>query len=234
VLAPGSRRRARAIVATAATLRYLQAAADLGALEPRVVETDDLDALVGTREHQGVGVLVPAFRYAELDDLYDAGVLVVLDEVIDPRNVGAVARSVLASGAGGVVLPARRAAAVTAAAVKASAGATEHVPIAQVTNVVAALKQLKAQGYWVYGTAADAELSYRELDYGGRVALVLGSEGKGLRPLAARTCDALAAIPVAPPMDSLNVSVAAALFLYEAQRFRAAAAAARPRYPARP
>lgn len=231
VLAPGSRRRAQAVAATAAALRALEAAADLGGLERRVVETEDLDELLGTREHQGIALRVPAFRYAELEDLFSASLLVVLDEVTDPHNVGAVARSALASGAGGLVLPARRSAAVTPAAVKASAGATEHLPVAQVINVAAALKELKARGFWVYGAAAEAELSFRDLDYAGNVVLVLGSEGTGLRPLVARTCDSLAAIPVAPPMDSLNVSVAAALFLYEARRHRDALRAARPRYP---
>jgi 23S rRNA (guanosine2251-2'-O)-methyltransferase len=151
-----------------------------------------------------------------------ADLLVVLDEVSDPRNLGAVARSALASGAHGLVLPKRRSAGVTPAAVKASAGATEHLPIAHVSNIAAYLKELQNAGFWVYGAAGDAARSYLDLDYAGKVALVLGSEGRGLRPLVARTCDVLASIPMAGAVESLNVSVAAALLLFEARRQRGA------------
>jgi tRNA(Leu) C34 or U34 (ribose-2'-O)-methylase TrmL len=115
-------------------------------------------------------------------------------------------------------VPRHRSAAVTPAAVKASAGAIELLPVAQVTNTVAFLKQAKDTGFWVYGAAGEARASYLQLDLTGRVALVFGAEGRGLRPLVARTCDALAAVPIAPQVDSLNVSVAAALFLFEARR----------------
>jgi 23S rRNA (guanosine2251-2'-O)-methyltransferase len=218
--APGSRRRVQAGAATASAVHTREGAIDLNGLEQRIATTEELDQLTGTHEHQGVALRVPVFHYAQLEELFDTALIVVLDEVTDPRNVGAVARSVLASGAGGLVLPSHRSAAVTPAAVKASAGATEHLPIVQVTNVVAALNELKQHGFWVYGTSSEAGISYRQLDYGGKVALVFGSEGRGLRPLVARTCDALAAIPVKPPMASLNISVAAALFLYEARRAR--------------
>ena len=147
----------------------------------------------------------------------------MLDEVTDPHNLGAVARSTLAAGAAGLVLPKRRAAHVTPAAVKASAGTLELLPVAQVTNVVGFLKQAKDAGFWVYGAAGGAPVTYLDLDLTGRVALVAGAEGRGLRPLVARTCDQLASIPMEPPVESLNVSVATALLLYEARRQRRAA-----------
>jgi 23S rRNA (guanosine2251-2'-O)-methyltransferase len=217
-LAPGARRRVQGVTATAAALRALEGRVHLGAIKPRIADTAELDELTRSRDHQGIAVLVSAFAYVPLDDLVGAELLVVLDEVADPRNLGAVARSALAAGAGGLILPGHRAAAVTPVAVKASAGACEHLPIAQVTNVTAALNELKRQGFWVYGAAGEAASSYRDLDYSGKVVLVFGSEGTGLRPLVERTCDQLGAIPVAAPLESLNVSVAAALFLYEARR----------------
>jgi 23S rRNA (guanosine2251-2'-O)-methyltransferase len=124
-------------------------------------------------------------------------------------------------GAAGVAVPPHPAAHVTPAAVKASAGTLEHLPVAQVANVARFLQDAKAAGFWVYGAAGEETLAYTGLDLCERVVLVLGAEGRGLRPLVARTCDALAAIPMRPPVKSLNVSVAAALLLYEAVRQRA-------------
>ena len=220
-LAPGARRRVHRLVATAPALGALAGA--LPAAVPRAtVTTIELDELVGTHEHQGVALQVDAFPYADATELLAGEILVVLDEVTDPHNLGAVARSVLAAGATGLVLPKHRSAHVTAAAVKASAGTLELLPVAQVTNVVAFLKEAKAAGFWVYGAAGDAAASYLDLDLTGRVVLVAGAEGRGLRPLVARTCDALASIPMAAPVDSLNVSVATALLLYEARRQRLA------------
>jgi 23S rRNA (guanosine2251-2'-O)-methyltransferase len=223
-LAAGARRRAHRLAGTAPAIAAL--AQHVGAtVEPETVTPTELEQLTGSREHQGIAVLVDYYPYVAARGLVaGGGLLVVLDEVSDPRNLGAVTRSALASGAAGLVLPRRRSADVTPAAVKASAGATEHLPIAHVTNVVAFLKDLKEAGYWVYGAAAEAAGSYLDLDYTGKVALVFGSEGHGLRPLVARTCDALAALPMDVPVESLNVSVAAALFLYEARRQRGAAA----------
>jgi len=225
VLAAGARRRAHRLAATAPALKALGAALPAG-LPVEVRAASELDELTGSRDHQGVAVQVDAFRYAPPEAALAAEVVVVLDEVTDPRNLGAVARSALAAGAGCLVVPRHRSAAVTPAAVKASAGTVEHLPVAQVTNVVAFLKQAKAAGFWVYGAAGEAATSYLGLDLGGRVVLVFGAEGRGLRPLVARTCDGLAGIPMRPPVESLNVSVAAALFLYEARRQRAAAAPA--------
>ena len=220
-LAPGACRRVQRLAATAPALaaigRKLPAS-----LPVDVMGAPQLDRLAGTHDHQGVAVLVEGYPYASARELVTGDLLVVLDEVSDPRNLGAVARSALASGADGLVLPRRRAAGVTPAAVKASAGATEHLPIAHVSNVAAYLKELQRGGFWVYGAAGDAAGSYVDLDYDGKVALVLGSEGRGLRPLVARTCDVLASIPMEGAVESLNVSVAAALLLFEARRRRQA------------
>jgi 23S rRNA (guanosine2251-2'-O)-methyltransferase len=186
-------------------------------------DTHALDELTGSRDHQGVALQVDAFPYATDEEVLSAEIVVVLDEVSDPRNLGAAARSALAAGAGGLVVPKHRSASVTPAAVKASAGTIEHLPVAQVTNVVSFLKAAKVAGSWVYGAAGEAASSYLDLDLTGRLVLVFGAEGRGLRPLVARTCDALGSIPMEKPVESLNVSVAAALFLFEARRQRGVA-----------
>jgi 23S rRNA (guanosine2251-2'-O)-methyltransferase len=221
-LAPGACRRAHRLAATTSALKALGAALP-GALPVDTVDTQALDDLTGSRDHQGVALQVDPFPYAAPERVLLADVVVVLDEVSDPRNLGAVARTALAAGAGGLVVPKHRSASVTPAAVKTSAGALEHLPVAQVTNIVAFLKEAKAAGCWVYGAAGEARGTYLDLDLTGRVVLVLGAEGRGLRPLVARTCDVLASIPMDAPVESLNVSVAAALLLYEARRQRAAA-----------
>jgi 23S rRNA (guanosine2251-2'-O)-methyltransferase len=232
-LRPGARRRAHRAAATPPALAKLQGALPRS-LRVDTVDASALDALTGSREHQGVALQVDAYPYVPADELLGGELLVVLDEVSDPRNLGAVARRALAAGAAGLVAPRHRAAAVTPAAVKASAGALEHLRVAQVTNVVAFLREAKQAGSWVYGAAGGADLSYLELDLTGPVTLVFGAEGRGLRPLVARTCDQLAAIPVEAPVESLNVSVAAALFLYEARRQRVAKRPPAPGVPGGP
>jgi 23S rRNA (guanosine2251-2'-O)-methyltransferase len=192
-------------------------------LQVDTVSAQQLDELLGTREHQGVALQVGGYPYADVERLLGAEVLVVLDEVTDPHNLGAVARSALAAGAGGLVVPRHRSAHVTPAAVKASAGILELLPVAQVTNVVAFLHRARDRGFWAYGAAGEVATSYLATDLTGRIVLVLGAEGRGLRPLVARTCDALVSIPMEPAVESLNVSVAAALLLYEARRQREAA-----------
>jgi 23S rRNA (guanosine2251-2'-O)-methyltransferase len=186
-----------------------------------------LDRLAGTDRHQGVVAVVADFRYAEVEDLLAAAssagrpaLLVVLDGVEDPHNLGAVARSALALGAHGLVIPRDRAAGVTPAAAKASAGAVERLPVARVTNVAKTLESLKEGGVWTVALAADGDLPLAEVDLTLPTALVLGSEGEGIRPLVRRTCDRTARIPLAGEMDSLNVSAAAAVSLYEAARQR--------------
>ena len=212
------------MAATASALKALRTAIP-GGLAVEAVDAHALDELTGSRDHQGVALQVDAFPYTSADEVLRAEIVVVLDEVSDPRNLGATARSALAAGAGGLVVPRHRSASVTPAAVKASAGTIEHLAVAQVTNVVSFLKAAKAAGFWVYGAAGEARSSYLQLDLTGRLVLVFGAEGRGLRPLVARTCDALGAIAMEPPAESLNVSVAAALFLFEARRQRAVAAA---------
>lgn len=218
-LRPGARRRVHRAALTAPALAKLRAVLPRS-LPVETVDTGRLDELTGSREHQGVALQVDRYPYASPDGLLGADLVVVLDEVSDPRNLGAVARSALAAGAAGLVVPRHRSAAVTPAAVKASAGALEHLRVAQVTNVVAFLKDAKRARSWVYGAAGEAGSSYLDLDLTGPVVLVFGAEGRGLRPLVARTCDQLAAIPVESPVESLNVSVAAAVFLFEARRQR--------------
>jgi 23S rRNA (guanosine2251-2'-O)-methyltransferase len=222
-LGPGARRRAYRLAATSPGLDAI------AALVPEDLPVDtvgahQLDELVGTREHQGVTLQVDGYPYADPDRLLKAEVLVVLDEVTDPHNLGAVARTALAAGAGGLVVPRHRSAHVTPAAVKASAGTLERLPVAQVTNVVTFLLRARDAGFWIYGAAGEAAASYLRTDLTGRIVIVAGAEGRGLRPLVARTCDALVSIPMDPSVESLNVSVAAALLLYEARRQREAAA----------
>ncbi len=225
--AGGAKRRPRRLVATSEAIAWLTAhKVDTGAVRIETSEAHDIAQLSGSREHQGVACLVGDYPYAPPGELPARDLLVVLDEVTDPRNLGAIARSALAAGAGGLVLPRHRTAAVTPAAVKASAGATEHLDIAHVTNVVAFLSECKQAGHWIYGAAGDEPRPYGALDLTGKVALVFGAEGRGLRPLVRRACDELGAIPMQGPVGSLNVSVAAALFLYEAYRQRTPAASA--------
>ena len=147
--------------------------------------------------------------------------LAVLDRVSDPHNLGAVCRSAEGAGATGVVVPAHGSAVVTPAVARASAGAVEHLPVAVVTNLARYLEEVKSDRLWVYGAAGDdGASSMWQTDLSGGLALVLGAEGKGLRPLVRRTCDALVSIPLAGMVESLNVSVAAAVLLYEAKRQR--------------
>src|SRR6266568_1713074 len=186
-----------------------------------------LDRLAGTDRHQGVVAVVADFRYAELEELLEAAkasgrppLLVVLDGVEDPHNLGAIIRSALALGAHGVVIPKDRAVGVTPAVAKASAGAGEKIPLARVTNVAQCLEGLKEAGIWSVALAADGDRPLAALDLRGPTALVLGSEGEGLRPLVRRTCDLAAKIPMMGDLDSLSVSASAAVALYEAARQR--------------
>jgi 23S rRNA (guanosine2251-2'-O)-methyltransferase len=188
-----------------------------------------LDRLAGTDRHQGVVAVVADFRYAELDELVAAGqasgrapLLVVLDGVEDPHNLGAIIRSAHALGAHGVVIPKDRAVGVTPAVAKTSAGAIAHCPIARVTNVAKSLEALKEAGVWSVALAADGDRPLAEVDLTGPIALVLGSEGEGLRPLVRKTCDLGARIPMMGDLDSLSVSATAAVALYEVARQRRA------------
>jgi 23S rRNA (guanosine2251-2'-O)-methyltransferase len=182
----------------------------------------ELSEAAGTRDHQGVLAFCEPYRYADAYDLA-AGqrpLLACLDGVTDPRNLGAVCRSAEGAGASGVVLPSHGSARVTAAVCRASAGAVEHLPVAVVTNLARYLREVKRDDLWVFAAASEAGTAMWEADLSGGVALVFGAEGRGLRPLVRRTCDASIAIPLAGRVESLNVSVAAAVLLYEVSRQR--------------
>jgi 23S rRNA (guanosine2251-2'-O)-methyltransferase len=182
----------------------------------------ELTRLAGSPDHQGVVAEVDPYPYSDPAAMLarpDA-MVIALDQVQDPRNLGAVCRSAEAAGAAGVVVPERRAAAVTAVACKASAGAVEHLPVARVPNLADWLADAKDAGAWVYGAEAGAEVSYVDADLSGKVVLVLGSEGKGLRRRVAEDCDLLISVPVDGRVGSLNVSAAAAVLLFEAVRQR--------------
>jgi 23S rRNA (guanosine2251-2'-O)-methyltransferase len=179
------------------------------------VSPGDLESLCGSPDHQGVCADAGDYPYASADSLLerDDALVIVLDEVQDPHNLGAVARVAETAGVAGIVIPERRAAQVTPAVAKASAGAVEHLPIARVRNIADYLAAARARGAWIYG--ADAEgIPYTQPDYSGRKILVLGSEGKGLRPRVANACDELIALPVRGKIGSLNVSTAAAALVY--------------------
>jgi 23S rRNA (guanosine2251-2'-O)-methyltransferase len=183
----------------------------------------DLNRLAGSQDHQGIVAEVDPYPYADPGSLVAApdALVLALDQVQDPRNLGAVCRSAEAAGAAGVVIPQRRSAAVTAAACKASAGAVEHLPVARVTNLADWLGEAKEAGAWIYGADAEAPARHSDADLTGRVVLVLGGEGKGLRRRVAETCDLLVSIPLRGRVESLNVSAAAAVLTFEALRQRA-------------
>lgn len=194
-----------------------------------VVEADrrKLDAMSDTHSHQGVIAMAAAAAYASVEDLLEraAGrgeppLLVVCDEISDPHNLGAIIRTAECAGAHGVVIPKRRSAGLTAVVAKTSAGAVAHVPVARVPNIPALLKDLKKQGVWVFGTAADGTTALYDADLKGPAAIVIGSEGDGMTRLAAENCDFLVSIPMRGKLNSLNASAAAAILLYEAVRQR--------------
>jgi 23S rRNA (guanosine2251-2'-O)-methyltransferase len=182
----------------------------------------DLTDAVGTRDHQGVIAWAEPYRYADAWELarQERPLLACLDQVTDPRNLGAVIRTAEGAGATGVIVPAHGSAAVTPTVGKASAGAIEHLPVAVVPNLARYLSEIKSGDLWIYAATGDAGQTLWESDFKGGTAFVLGAEGKGLRPLVRRTCDAEVSIPLAGNVESLNVSVAAALLLYEARRQR--------------
>jgi 23S rRNA (guanosine2251-2'-O)-methyltransferase len=186
------------------------------------VDTAELTRLAGSPDHQGIVAEVDPYPYADPGSLLDRpeALVVALDQVQDPHNLGAVCRSAEAAGASGVVIPERRSVSVTAVVCKASAGAVEHLPVARVTNLADWLATAKDAGAWIYGADADAPGSYVDADLTGTAVLVLGSEGKGLRPRVAAACDLLVSVPVRGRVASLNVSAAAAVLLFESVRQR--------------
>ncbi|HEY6769139.1 MAG TPA: 23S rRNA (guanosine(2251)-2'-O)-methyltransferase RlmB [Candidatus Sulfotelmatobacter sp.] len=193
----------------------------------KYLQRTELDQMAGTAAHQGVVAVTSAKQYSDLDDLVGAkrgqfSLVVVLDGVEDPHNLGAILRTADAAGADGVVIPERRAASVTGTVTKASAGASEHLPIAKVTNIARTVEELKDRNIWTVGLDARSKQTYDALDYKMDCALVLGSEGKGLHDLVKKKCDFLVSIPMLGKVPSLNVSVAAAVVLYEIVRQRRA------------
>jgi 23S rRNA (guanosine2251-2'-O)-methyltransferase len=196
----------------------------------RFEDRGQLDRLANSRDHQGVVALAAARSAGTLEDVLEradaagghGGIIVLLDGVEDPHNLGAIIRTSLASGAHGVVIPERRAVGLTDAVARASAGALAHLPIARVTNLARAMEELKEAGYWLIGLDEAAEKSYTEVDYTSPVGIVLGGEGKGLHELTRKRCDFLVSLPTTGPVKSLNVSVAAGVVLFEALRQRKA------------
>jgi 23S rRNA (guanosine2251-2'-O)-methyltransferase len=177
---------------------------------------EEIAALAGSDDHQGVAAEVAEFVYADAAGLLapEDALVLVLDEIQDPQNLGALARVAESAGASGMVIAERRTAEVTPAACKASAGAVEHLKIARVGNISDFLAAAKGAGAWVYGAAADAETAYDQPDYSGKAVIVVGSEGRGMRPKVAKSCDALVSIPQRGRIGSLNVSTATAVLLY--------------------
>ena len=194
-----------------------------------VVEADrrKLDAMSQTHAHQGVIALAAVREYASVEDILhlaaekgETPLLVICDELSDPHNLGAVIRTAECAGAHGVIIPKRRSAGLTAVVAKTSAGAVAHLPVARVPNLPSLLKDLKKQGLWVFGTAADGTTPLYEADLKGPAAIVIGSEGSGMSRLVAKTCDFRVSIPMQGKLNSLNASAAAAILLYEAVRQR--------------
>jgi len=191
-------------------------------LKVQVRKDRELSDAAGTRDHQGVLAFAEPYRYADGWELaaQENALIVCLDQVTDPHNLGAVARSAEGAGATGVVVPAHGSAAVTPAVAKASAGAVEHLPVAVVPNLARYLAEIKRGDLWIYAAVGGEGPTLWQTDLTGGTVLVLGAEGKGVRPLVRRTCDATISIPLSGRVESLNVSVAAALLLFEARRQR--------------
>lgn len=181
---------------------------------------EEIEQRARAPDHQGVCAEVSPFPYADPAQLIDSrpALLVALDQVQDPQNLGAICRTSECAGIRGVVIPERRSADVTPAVCKASAGAVEHLEVARVRNLADFLLAAKAAGMWCYGADGASKLAYDAVDYGGGAVLVLGSEGRGLRPRVAAVCDALVAIPMRGQVGSLNVSAAAAVLIYAATK----------------
>jgi len=193
----------------------------------RFEDRAQLDRLAGTSQHQGIVALSAATPAVALEDLLRAkdsrGLLVLLDGIEDPHNLGAIVRTALAAGAQGVVIPERRAAGLSDTVERASAGALAHLPIARVKNLVRAMEEMKEAGYWLVGLDERAEKSYTEVDLKGPIGIVLGREGEGLHELTRKRCDFLVSLPTTGPVRSLNVSVAAGVMLFEVVRQRSGA-----------
>lgn len=194
----------------------------------RFEDRGQLDRLANSKDHQGVVALAAARAAATLQDILanansgkgQMGLIVLLDGVEDPHNLGAIIRTALAAGAHGVVIPERRAAGLTDTVARSSAGALAHLPVAKVTNLARSMEELKEVGYWLVGLDEQGDKRYTEVDYTSPVGIVLGSEGQGLHELTRKRCDFVVSLPTTGPVKSLNVSVAAGVVLFEALRQR--------------
>ena len=194
----------------------------------RFEDRGQLDRVANTRDHQGVVAVAAARAATTLEDILEranlskgqAGLIVLLDGVEDPHNLGAVIRTALAAGAHGVIIPERRAAGLTDTVARASAGALAHLPVAKVTNLARSMEELKEAGYWLVGLDEEGQKTYTEVDYSSPTGIVMGSEGKGLHELTRKRCDFVVSLPTTGPVKSLNVSVATGVVLFEALRQR--------------
>lgn len=194
----------------------------------RFEDRGHLDRLAGSKDHQGVVAITAVHAAATFEDILalagaghgQNGLIVLLDGIEDPHNLGAIIRTALAAGAHGVIVPERRAAGLTDTVARASAGALAHLPVAKVTNLPQTMDRLKKEGYWLIGLDERAEKGYTEADYTSPVGVVLGGEGKGLHDLVRKRCDFVVSLPTTGPVRSLNVSVAAGVVLFEALRQR--------------
>jgi len=213
------RRRVQRVFATERAAREVW----LGGVETHTADQWEIEERCGSPDHQGLCAEVGPYPYADADSLLEAAdaLVLALDEVQDPQNVGAIARVAESAGCAGIVLPERRSAEVTPAVCRASAGAVEHLAVARVGNLASwLLKAKERDGVWVYGAAADGAVPYDRPDYSGRVVLVLGSEGRGLRPRVAEACDQLVRLPVHGKVGSLNVATAGSALMYGILQFR--------------
>lgn len=201
----------------------------------RFEDRSQIDRLADTKEHQGIVGLVAARAVGSLEEILEAasaavatghgekGLIVLLDGVEDPHNLGAIVRTSLAAGAHGVVIPERRAAGLTDTVARASAGALSHLPVAKVTNLARTMEELKEAGYWLVGLDEEGDREYTEVDFTSLVGIVMGGEGRGLHELTRKRCDFVVKLPTVGPVKSLNVSVAAGIVLFEVVRQRKAA-----------
>lgn len=190
------------------------------------VDRRKLDAMCGGGNHQGVAARAAAHKYAEVDDIIAAAkekgeepFVVICDEIEDPHNLGAIIRTADACGAHGVIIPKRRGVSLTYAVGKVSAGAIEYVPVARVTNLPSTIEELKSKGFWIYGADMDGT-PWDKQDYSGAVALVVGSEGRGISRLVKEKCDFIVSLPMKGKINSLNASVAAGILMYEVTKHR--------------
>ena len=210
----------RVLVENSRGAEKVAAAAERAGVRVETVPQGELQRRTRGGVHQGVGAELAEFKYSELEDLLEGSFVLVLDGVTDPQNFGALVRSAHALGADGVVIGKDRAASVTPAVFKAAAGALEHCLVARVTNLSRALEQLKEAGFWTIALAGEGDKELDDIDLKTKIALVLGSEGSGVRPLVRKTCDHVARIPMAGRVASLNVAAAGAIALYEVARQR--------------